>query len=269
MDKVELGALSDAEKGLVAQHRQKMASMERTQIQLRDEMDRILNVDRTNETVEYLYDFANEWQSNGNNIVRIVEATAGRAEIIPGPINDAGGNKIGEIKAIKPIDVFKELETFAGADMDTKDIDAKVMVLNAKKGLIRNNNYARKEMIDMVTRLENRKKWPEFKDFYEQFTNTTSEKVMDLVGKYKLVLKGSDLFVAKFPDDAVNIMTEYTEQTKKLCGKAPVFYVIAEESMFKAEYQKKDPILLVQSPFGAYWQILGAWDKEMILLDEL
>ena len=30
-----------------------------------------------------------------------------------------------------------------------------------------------------------------------------------------------------------------------------------------------NPILLVQSPFGIYWQILGAWDKELVLLEEL
>jgi uncharacterized lipoprotein len=47
------------------------------------------------------------------------------------------------------------------------------------------------------------------------------------------------------------------------------FYVIAEEKSFKSAAEKRDPILLVQSPFGFYWQILGAWDKEMILLSEL
>ena len=51
--------------------------------------------------------------------------------------------------------------------------------------------------------------------------------------------------------------------------KKPVFYVIAEPDKFRKAYEKRDPILLVQSPFGFYWQILGAWDKEMILLSEL
>ena len=35
------------------------------------------------------------------------------------------------------------------------------------------------------------------------------------------------------------------------------------------KYKQRDPILLVQSPFGFYWQILGAWDKEMLILSEL
>jgi hypothetical protein len=64
-------------------------------------------------------------------------------------------------------------------------------------------------------------------------------------------------------------MKKYTNNMKKLCQKKPVFYVIAEPDKFKKAYEKRDPILLVQSPFGFYWQILGAWDKEMILLSEL
>ncbi len=95
------------------------------------------------------------------------------------------------------------------------------------------------------------------------------EKIIELVSKYKPVLKSSELFIAAFPDDAVMIMRSYVENTVALCGKKPLFYVIAEEQMFKEEYKKKDPILLAQSPFGCYWQILGAWDKEMILLQEL
>jgi hypothetical protein len=79
----------------------------------------------------------------------------------------------------------------------------------------------------------------------------------------------SDLFVPEFPDDAIAVMKAYTEEMDKICSKKPVFYVIAEPDKFRKAYEKRDPILLVQSPFGFYWQILGAWDKEMILLSEL
>jgi len=33
--------------------------------------------------------------------------------------------------------------------------------------------------------------------------------------------------------------------------------------------EKRDPILLAQSPFGFYYNILGAWEKEMVYLPEL
>lgn len=101
------------------------------------------------------------------------------------------------------------------------------------------------------------------------FPVTNDEKIDDLLSKYKLVMKKSDLFVPTFPKAAIDIMTEYSETVKKFTDEAPVFYVIAEQKDFEKKYKRLDPILLVQSQFGFYWQILGAWDKEMLLLSEL
>jgi len=33
--------------------------------------------------------------------------------------------------------------------------------------------------------------------------------------------------------------------------------------------RKKDPILLASSPFGKWFYILGAWDKEVEIVDDL
>jgi len=90
-----------------------------------------------------------------------------------------------------------------------------------------------------------------------------------LLTKYDLVLEEAELFVPEFPEDAMSVMKRYTKMVKNICNKKPVFYVIGEKKDFKEKYKKRDPILLVQSPFGFYWQILGAWDKEMLLLSEL
>lgn len=304
VNKQELAVFSDAEKGLIEAHRAKMLKIEvehaAGQETMNREMNRMLGTivpsdELTNAPTEFLYDFLGGWHAGNNTITAInLEGNAGLTtwggtavgiptgveqaqdqvafDVPSWPVTVAAGTtneiEIGKVIAIKPIDVFHELERIPGPEM-IKDLDAKIAVMKTKKSLIRDNNYCRHELIDMTMRLENRKKWEEFKGFYEQFDNTTSDKVQDLVTKYKLVLKGSDLFISKFPDEAITIMGEYTDQTVKLCGKKPVFYVIAEAELFKDEYKKKDPILLVQSPFGAYWQILGAWDKEMILLDEL
>jgi len=117
--------------------------------------------------------------------------------------------------------------------------------------------------------LGNRKKYLEHKEFFDNYQNTTDEKIKILLGKYDLVMKTSDIFIPEFPDEAIAIMKEYTEKMETICEKKPIFYVIAEPEDFKKADEKRDPILLVQSPFGFYWQILGAWDKEMLLLSEL
>ncbi len=281
--KDELSHLSETEQAMVRTHRESLLSIARGQVVMERQMEAMFTPNfssDTNQQIEYMTDFFGVWQS-GNNIM--VPENNGMAAPIGTDVGNftnngaeifirAGTNiekAVGQIVPVKPIDVLKELELFAGANM-IEDIDAKIAALKIRKGMISSGNqHVSKELIGMELRLENRKKWDEFKDFYSQFENTTTGKIQDLINKYKLVFKGSDLFISSFPDEAINIMKEYKDQTVKLCGKQPYFYVIAEESSFKEEYRRKDPILTVQCPFGAYWQVLGAWDKEMILLEEL
>lgn len=169
--------------------------------------------------------------------------------------------------AIKPIDVLDQLETVP-TPWTLSNLQDKIDILKYKSELIV-QHYAKREVDALIERLENRKKWNDHKAFFNEFQNTTDEKIDQLLEKYDLVMNTSDLFVPEFPDEAIAVMKAYTEEMQKICGKKPVFYVIAEPDKFRKAYERRDPILLVQSPFGFYWQILGAWDKEMILLSEL
>lgn len=224
----------------------------------------------------YLYDFISEFGNDTSGGFITVGGAEGHIVGINNvTVNGSGitaiSSNIEKIEPkikLKPIDVFHELEKVP-APILLENLEEKIMVLKMKKDFIKNNRYAKKEVIDMITRLENRTKYKEFEKFFSRFDNTTTDKINALVNKYELVLKTSDLFIPKFPKDAMEIMNDYKENVKKLCGKSPVFYVIAEKAMFKAEEKRNDPILLVQSPFGMYWQILGAWDKELVLLEEL
>jgi hypothetical protein len=169
--------------------------------------------------------------------------------------------------AKKPIEVRGELE-MQPVPWTLENLDEKIELLNDKSKVV-NQHYTKTELKGIIERLENRKKYNEFRSYFEQFPNTTDEKIDQLLSKYLLVMKESDIFVPEFPKEAITVMREYTEQVKKLCNKIPVFCVIAEQKMFEKSWEKRDPILLAQSPFGFYYQILGAWDKEMILLSEL
>jgi hypothetical protein len=138
-----------------------------------------------------------------------------------------------------------------------------------KSNMLMHQRYAKAQIDGLCKRLENRKKYRDNVSFFSSYPNTTDEKIDDLLKKYKLVMRTSDLFIPTFPKEAIDIMKEYTKITKDISCEEPVYYVIAEEKDFKKKNEKLDPILLVQSPFGFYWQILGAWDKEMLLLSEL
>lgn len=169
--------------------------------------------------------------------------------------------------AIKPIDVRRELES-EPSPWTMEGLEDKIALLR-RKGNVTTQHYSKSELDSLVERLENRKKYNEFKEFFGQFPNTTDVLIDKLVNKYKLEMKSSDLFVPEFPKEAIDVMEAYSEKVVALCGKKSVYYVIAEEGDFKKKYERRDPILLVQSPFGFYYQILGAWDKEMLILSEL
>ena len=175
--------------------------------------------------------------------------------------------KTDQRQSANPKSVLKELEEYPAPDM-VDGLDEKIATLK-DKSLMTNQRYASEQIQALIKRLENRKRYHEEEAFYKLFLNTNDEKIDHLLSKYKLVVKPIDIFVPTFPKEAIDVMKEYTRITKKICGEEPVYYVIAEEGDFKKKFEKLDPILLVQSPFGFWWQVLGAWDKEMLLLCEL
>jgi hypothetical protein len=168
---------------------------------------------------------------------------------------------------IKPIDVLEELEKIP-TPFSLNNLDDKISILEDKVELIK-QKYTKREVKALIERLQNRKKYMKHKTFFDQFQNTNEESIEKLLDKYVLVMESSDLFIPEFPDDAISIMKKYTKIVKSISGKEPIYYVIGEEKDFKKKFEKRDPILLAQSPFGFFYQILGAWDKEMLLLSEL
>lgn len=147
------------------------------------------------------------------------------------------------------------------------DFKDKLNLISAEEYDMRNGVN---EISSIKVRMENRKKYPEHKEFFEQFAYTTSSKIEDVVKKHDYLQLGQVAqFLADMPSDAVQTMKEYSKTTQSLCGKDAVYYIIADKKDFQKSNSRRDPILLAQSPFGHFWQILGAWDKEMIFLEQL
>ena len=209
---------------------------------------------------EFLYDFNGNFSGGfGDSISQAEEA-----------FYALGGNdkreKPQKIQA-KPIDVKNELNKIP-TPFSLEGLEVKIDLLKSKIELSQNDE-AKKELQGMIVCLENRKKFLDYKIFFDNFQTTDRGLIDDLLKKYELVMKPSDIFIPEFPAEAVAIMRKYTEVVKQITNKKPNFYVIATSDNFKSLDKKRDPILLAQSPFGFFWYILGAWDKEMMLLSEL
>lgn len=163
--------------------------------------------------------------------------------------------------AVKPIDVFDELERLP-TPFSLEMLDQKIEMTKARAAMVK-QHYTKRELEGILERLEFRKKYSgPVKDYFSKFDTTSDEKIAKLLAKYKLEQHTSDLFIPEFPDEAIATMTEYTKQVEKLTGKKPVFYVISEASDFKQKWDRRDPILLAQSPFGFFYDILGVWGPE-------
>lgn len=153
-------------------------------------------------------------------------------------------------------------------------IEKQLVEFKDKLGLIKAEEYDMRRGVDeiasIIIRLENRKKYPEVKDFFEQFPYTSGSRIDEVVKVHDHLKLGQIAeFVADLPPEATAVMKDYNEHCDKVCGKKAVFYIIADKKDFERTNKRRDPILLAQSPFGHFWQILGAWDDEMLFLEEL
>lgn len=206
---------------------------------------------------EYLYDFLGWGASYGQFHIRGID---------PSPA--ATPEEAMKVR-VKPVDVVESLYCAPQSFLDVSLIDEKIEMFNERMELI-NNNYSKEELKGFIERLENRKKYAPSKEYFEGFQTTTDEKIGELLEKYpELERHPVELYIPDFPKEAINKMKSYTAKVKDVTGKKPIYYVIAEASKFKKAYERRDPILLAQSPFGFYWYVLGAWDKEMLMLSEL
>lgn len=153
-------------------------------------------------------------------------------------------------------------------------VDKQIASFKDKLALISSEEYDMRrgvnEISSVLARMENRKKYPQFATFYEDFAYTTTERIEGLLKAHTNLQIGQVAqFLADMPVEAADTMKDYNSHTDLLCGKKAVFYIIADKKDFKKTEKRRDPILLAQSPFGHFWQILGAWDKEMLMLSEL
>ncbi len=240
---------------------------------------------------KYLPDFQKnessgiEWASISDSVN--ITQTSGTGSFIgnnlsfvPGPDKELkveNPKKAEEIKKKTPKEVH-ELKllhdlTFK-INTDPKYVDEQLEDFKTKLSMISDEEYDMRRGVEeigaIVLRLENRKKYPAHAKFYGEFPYTTRTKVSEMLAAHNYLKLGQVAqFLADMPAEATKVMKQYTDETVKLCGLKPVFYIIADKKDFQKTEKRRDPILLAQSPFGVAWQILGAWDKEMLLVDEL
>jgi hypothetical protein len=140
--------------------------------------------------------------------------------------------------------------------------------INSETDLSGVYKYALFEMQSMAVRLENRRK---FKDFdFSAWPYTTNEAIATVLHTHKHLEAGNcAAMIPDLPKDAIKQIKAYEKLVMDLCGRKTNYYLIKEKAQRDDVQRRRDPILIAQSPYGFFWQILGAWDKEIKFLEEL
>lgn len=158
-------------------------------------------------------------------------------------------------------------------NMDPAYVDKQIADFRAKLAMMKDPQYdyrGSNEIGSILLRMENRKKYPKERATFEKYPYTTNKRIDSVIKNHDYLQLGEvSQFLADMPAEATEAMKEYNYATTQLCAKKAVFYIIADKKDFKKTNSRRDPILLAQSPFGHFWQIIGAWDEEMLFLEEL
>lgn len=185
---------------------------------------------------------------------------------------------VDEKQTLSPVEVFHELERVPNT-FSLLDVEKKLRLYQSMIELVRHDTRrgVTSTLKDATQRLQARLKYKKLKKvraFFDQFQSTTDDAINQLLEKHTHMCIGpADDFIPEMPLDALSVMTKYAAETVAVAGSKPCFFLIAKKTDFKTKKthaEKRDPILLVQSPFAYTWDILGAWGVEdMKLLNEL
>jgi len=167
----------------------------------------------------------------------------------------------------KPVEVFKEIIgelpkiNLAGLDSQIKLVKKRISMLK-ELGM----GYMGDESV-ALSYLEARKKFDKNKALFP-WAVTNDTLIQQLCSKYKVKLVDFTLYYRNVPMEAIDELEKFMKAWEIINGDEvkPTFKLIIDEG---GKETKKDPILLAPSPFGKWWYILGAWDKEVEIVDDL
>jgi len=232
-------------------------------------------------TSKFLPNFFTRSNGGGSNpmegYIAISQVTSNVSSLVGAKVKARVEAKKEEAKKFTPKEVYS-LKMLHDQEFvlntDPVYVDEQLEIFKTKLELIKSAefdmNHGTNQIASIIIRLENRKKYPEVHEFFDQFPYTTTAKIEELLKNHDYLQIGNvEEFVADLPKEAIQTMKDYNNNTNKICGKKAIFYIIADKVDFEKRSVRRDPILLAQSPFGHVWSICGAWDKEMIFVDEL
>lgn len=207
------------------------------------------------------------WEELQNNVEQgeflAITATGGTTRYQEGVPKDTR-------KVVKPKDVIGELNV-KKPNLDFTNLDERIKAIRKRIDFMEDDLgiEATEEKI-ALTWLEARKKAVSLGILDEfKWPVTTGEEVRKLLRKYKLEQGSITNYHLAIPAEAIDEMEKYVKLCRKVTKEEVEVFIIADEVEKRDKFRRKDPIIIATSPFGKYFHIIGAWDKEVEILHEL
>lgn len=164
----------------------------------------------------------------------------------------------------KPVEVVKEI-LMEKPEISFADLGKQIKVVEKRMRVFKEQGCSCLDEQIALRFLKARKKSSKS---YKKFAwpTTTDEKIRELCSKYKLRQVAFQSYAKNVPMEAVDELEKYVDLYESVSDEKPTIQLIIDDGGMET---KKDPILLAGSPFGRWYHILGAWDKEVEYVDDL
>ena len=178
--------------------------------------------------------------------------------------------KIDDRIAIDPKAVFEEIKNQT-PEVSFENLDNKIKIVKERVGILKEHideSHLQDEYKTLFY-LENRQKYLKTKDkFPLDWAMTTQEAVDDLCKRYKLKVVALKQYYTLVPKEGVREIDRYTKAYEKITGDKPIIELVIKD-IHETKKKDRDPILLANSPLGNFIFVLGAWDDEVEVVDEI
>lgn len=165
----------------------------------------------------------------------------------------------------KPVEVVKEIVS-EEPKMCLENIDKQIRIVARRIQILKDEcKITPRDEIEALSYLKARKKYDKVKKLF-RWQIATKEGIDALCKKYKVRMVNFSGYYKNVPTEALDELEKYISAYKKVSDAEPSFQLIIDDG---GKETRKDPILLATSPFGRWFYICGAWDKEIEIVDDL
>lgn len=168
---------------------------------------------------------------------------------------------------MKPVEVWEMLKTekpnidCVDLNQKIKSVKERIQVIEQHMRDIPNDEY------EVLGYLQARKRYKKNEGFF-QWPITTNELINTLCKQYTLKIARFEEWYTLIPEEGIQELGKFRAACQKIRDEKPVIRLIVPDKAEEKKERKRDPILLASSPFGRWDYILGAWDKEVAIVDD-